>query len=91
MSITPTNPSGIAGESTINITCTVTLSETGTPTISWSGPMSCDPVILQGVQTSHSDTCEFVRVRQSHAGEYTCEASIGSSTVTATVTVSVVG
>ena len=91
MSITPTNPSGIAGVSTITLTCTVTLSGPGTPTISWSGPISCGAVTPQGVQTSFTDTCELVRVRQSYAGVYTCEASIGVSTMRDTVTVSVIG
>ena len=91
MSITPPNPVGIAGESTINLTCNVALSGPGTPTISWSGPKSCGPVSPQGVQSSFTDTCELVRVRQSYSGEYACEASTGTSTMRGTVTVSVTG
>ena len=50
---------------------------------------TCDPFTHEGVQNSFSDTCELGRVRQSYAGEYTCVASIGSSTMSDTVTVSV--
>ena len=85
MSISPTNPSGIAGVSTIILTCTVTLSGPGTPTIFWTRPSSC------GGQTSFTDACDLGRVRQSYEGEYACEASIGTSTMTDTVTVSITG
>ena len=52
--------------------------------------MSCGLFTPQGVQTSFTDTCELVRVRQSYAGEYACEASTESSTMRDTVTVSVI-
>ena len=91
VSITPTNPSGIAGESTITLTCTVSLSELGTPSITWSGPITKGPVTPNGDQTSFTDTFKLMRVRQSYAGVYTCMASIGASTMIDTVTVSVTG
>ena len=52
---------------------------------------TCDPFTIEGVQNSFTDTCELVRVRQSYAGEYACEASIGESTMRDNVTVSVSG
>ena len=91
VSITPTNPSGIAGESNITLTCTVGLSGPGTPTISWSGPRSHSPVIPQEGQISFTDSFELERVRESFAGEYTCEASVESSNMSDTVRVSVSG
>ena len=91
VSITPTNPSGIAGESTINLTCTISLSELGTPSITWSGPMTKGPVTPHEEQISFNDTFKLMRVRQSSAGVYTCMASIGASTMIDTVTVSVSG
>ena len=87
MSITPINPGGVAGESTL--TCSVTLSGPGTPTISWSRPMTHGPFTPEEVQTSFTDSFVLVRVRESYAGMYTCEASIEGSTMTDTVMVSV--
>ena len=91
MSITPTIPSGVAGESTITLTCSVTLSGSGTPTISWSGPMIRGPITPEEVQTSVTDTFVLGRVSQSSTGVYTCHASIGASTMIDTVMVSVSG
>ena len=91
VSITPTNPSGIAGESTINLTCNVFLSGLGTPSITWSGPMTKGPVTPHEDQTSFTDTFKLPRVRQSYTGVYTCMASIEASTMIDTVTVSVSG
>ena len=91
VSITPTNQSGIAGESTITLTCTVSLSELGTPSITWSGPMIKGLVTRHEDQISFNDTFKLMRVRQSYAGVYTCMASIGASTMIDTVTVSVSG
>ena len=90
VSISPTNPSGVAGEST-TLTCTVTLSGPGTPTINWSGPMSRGPVSPEQVQASFTDTLQLVRVRQSYAGVYTCRASIGVYIMTDSVSLSVRG
>ena len=90
VSITPTNPSGVAGEST-TLTCTVTLSGPGTPTISWSGPMTRGPITPEEVQTSFTDSFVLVRLRESYAGMYTCETSVEGSTMTDTVMVSVSG
>ena len=53
--------------------------------------MTRGPITPEEVQTSFTDYFVLVRVRQSYAGEYTCEASIESSTMTTTVTVSVAG
>ena len=50
-----------------------------------------DTVSPEQVNTSFTDSIELVRVRQSYAGQYTCEASIESSTVRDTVSVSVIG
>ena len=91
VSITPTNPSGIAGDSTITLACTVNLSGPGTPTINWSGPMSRGPVSPEQVQASFTDTLQLERVRQSYAGVYTCRASIGAYTMSKFVSLSVRG
>ena len=79
VSITPDNPSGIAGESTITLNCTLTLSGPGTPIINWSGSMLRGPVSPEQAQASFTDILQLVRVRQSNAGLYTCRASIGAS------------
>ena len=89
--ITPTNPTYIAGDFNFTLTCTVNLSGPGTPNITWSGPMLHGPVILERVQASYAVSTEVVRVSQSYAGVYICQASIGASTMRDTVTVSVTG
>ena len=91
VSITPTNPTGIAGDSNFTLTCTVNLSGPGTPNITWSGPILRGPVIPEVVQASYTVSTEVVRVSQSYAGVYICQASIGASTMRDTVTVSVTG
>ena len=79
MSITPTNPSGVAGESTITLTCSITLSGSGTPTIYWSGPMTRGPITPEEVQTSFTDSFVLVAVRESYAGQYTCHKAVAST------------
>lgn len=62
----------------IRLTCQVTLigTLTGTPTISWQGPLSPLPTPTVDSSSEHVFTSEFIidSVNSSHEGEYTCTA-----------------
>jgi len=79
--VSPSNPSGVAGESNITLTCIATLSEPGFTSFTWSGPMlSRGPTTPQGpAATTFNDTVTLNRVGQSNAGTYMCEVSAGRS------------
>ena len=82
VSITPgANPT--AGQS-YTFTCAVTPQGrlTGTPTVKWRRLGSSDPITTGGditVSSTPPYTLTINPLRQSHAGEYTCNASIGSN------------
>lgn len=82
ISISPTSLSGTAGESGITLVCRVTLSAPGrTSSLTWTGPRQRGPVTFQQDQTSYMDSFPLGRLRQSYAGEYTCQVSVGSSSM----------
>jgi len=82
VSITPgANPT--AGQS-YTLTCTVTPQGglAGTPTVQWRGPSGSDHITTGGdftVSSTPPYTLTINPLRQSHAGEYTCKATIGST------------
>ena len=87
-----------AGSTDYSITCTVTLTGlTGTPTIEWMDPVAMvistdtdftlGPVTGSG--TTYSRELMFKSLKTSLAGEYTCNASLGSQSETATTSVTV--
>ena len=84
-----------AGQS-YTFTCTVTPPEglTGTPTVQWVGSGSSDPITTGGdftVSSTSPYTLTINPLRQSHDGQYTCQATIGSTTGSTSTTLTVQG
>ena len=75
------------------LTCNVNLASgvTGTPTVQWMGPV---PINTTGgdftVRSTSPYTLTINPLRQSHAGQYTCQARVQNVTNTATVSLVVV-
>ena len=80
--------SNTAGES-YGLECTVTVTgSTDQPTINWLDPM--DNVITSGVvMTGGMSTLTFNPLAASHAGTYTCRATLGSAMDSASRTITV--
>ena len=73
-----------------SLTCSTMISAglTGQPTITWLDPMN--NMITSGVETTGSmSTLTFNPLAVSHAGTYTCTATLGSTVETAEVMVTV--
>jgi len=92
VSITPgANPT--AGQS-YTFACTITLQGglTGTPTVQWRGPSS-DPITGEDftVSTTPPYTLTIDPLRQSYDGQYTCQATIGTTTGSSSATLAVAG
>jgi hypothetical protein len=77
-----------AGES-YSLECTVTVTgSTDQPMITWLDPM--DNMITSGVVTTGSmSTLTFDSLSASHAGTYTCSATLGSAMDSASRTITV--
>ena len=94
VAITPgANPT--AGQS-YTFTCTVTPQGglTGTPTVQWVGPGSSATITTGGdftVSSTPTYTLTINPLRQSHDGQYTCQATIESTTGSTTTTLTVQG
>ena len=77
------------------LTCNVTVtSGSGTPTVEWVGPGSSTPMATGGdftVSSTSPYTLTINPLRQSHAGQYTCQATVGGDTGTASVIVDIPG
>ena len=78
------------------LTCNVSVASgvTGTPTVQWVGPGSSAPIITGGdftVSSTSPYTLTINPLRQSHAGQYTCQAWFQNVTNTASVSLAVDG
>ena len=78
------------------LTCNVSVASgvTGTPTVQWVGPGNSAPIATGRdftVSSTPPYTLTINPLRQSHAGQYTCHATVGSDTGTASVMVDVAG
>ena len=78
------------------LTCNVSVASgvTGTPSVQWVGPGSSAPIVTGGdftVSSTSPYTLIINPLRQSHAGQYTCQATVGSDTETASVMVDITG
>ena len=75
------------------LTCNVSVtSGSGTPTVQWVDPGSSTPMATGGDFTVRNTTLTINPLRQSHAGQYTCQATtVGGDTGTASVIVNVPG
>ena len=77
------------------LTCNVSAtSGSGTPTVQWMGPGSSTPIVTGGdftVSSTSPYTLTINPLRPSHAGQYTCQATVGSDTGTDSVVVDISG
>ena len=78
------------------LTCIVSATSgvNGTPTVQWMGPGSSAPVVTGGdftVSSTSSYTLTINPLRQSHAGQYTCQATVGGDTGTDSAIVDIAG
>ena len=77
------------------LTCNVSVtSGSGTPTVQWMRPDSSTPIANGGdftVSSTSPYTLTINPLRQSHAGQYTCRATVGNDTGTASVIVDIQG
>ena len=91
-----------AGENPIlgqqyTLTCNVNVpSGSGTPTVQWVGPGNSTPITTGGDFTvaNTSSTSYILTInplRQSHAGQYICQANVSGDTVTTSVIVDIPG
>ena len=74
------------------LTCNVSVASgvTGTPTVQWVGPGSSAPIVPGGdfaVSSTPPYTLTINQLCPSHAGQYTCQATVGGDTGTASVMV----
>jgi len=79
-----------------NLTCNIALSNgiVGDPTVEWMWPNSSDVITTGGdftISRTPSNTLTINPLRESHAGQYTCRASVGGVNGTASVTVNATG
>ena len=88
--ITPAAPIVAAGNS-LSLTCSATITGRGTPSFMWTGQMSRGPVAGQASMNIFTDMFDLGRVSETNAGDYTCQVSLGSSSLSSTVTLSVIG
>ena len=76
-----------------NLTCNVS-GVTGTPTVQWVGPGSSAPIVTGGdfiVSSTSPYTLTINPLRQSHTGQYTCQATVGGDSGTTSVMVDIPG
>ena len=93
ISISPINPEVVAGES-LTLTCTATITgRDGTPSFTWTGQVSRGPQQGQAVQGSTNTFTDMLRIERvsQHNPSVQCMASISSSTLMTSVTLSVSG
>ena len=80
------------------LTCNVSVASgvTGTPAVQWVGPGSSAPIATGGEFTvTNTSTTSYILtinpLRQSHAGQYICQATVGGDTVTDSTIVNIPG
>ena len=77
------------------LTCNVIIAigGSGTPTVQWVGPGSSTPIVTGGDFTVSLSPYTLIinPLRQSHAGQYTCQATVGGDSGTASVIIGITG
>ena len=78
------------------LTCNVSVASgvTGTPTVQWVGPSSSAPIATGGdftVSSISPYTLTINPLRQSHAGQYTCQATVAGDNGTESIIVNIPG
>ena len=94
MSITASGNPTLGQSYTLTCNVSVASGVTGTPTVQWVGPGSSAPFTTGGdftVSSTSPYTLTISTLRQSHTGRYTCRATVGDDTVTASVIVDISG
>ena len=94
VSITPGGNPTLGQQYTLTCNVSVASGVTGTPTVQWVGPGSPTPIVTGGDFTVNSTppyTLTFNPLRQSHGGQYTCQATVGGDSGTASVMVNITG
>ena len=79
-----------------SLTCNVNVTSgvTGTPTVQWMRSGSSTPITTGGdftVSSTSPYTLTINPLRQSHAGQYICQATVGGDTVTGSAIVNIPG
>ena len=82
-----------------NLTCTVTLENVaGPPTVEWFDPIKNSPTITDGITvgdtllaycSTYTTTLHFTTLRTSHGGQYSCQATLGTTNNTAAINITV--
>ena len=78
------------------LTCNVSVASgvTSTPVVQWMGPGSSAPIATGGhftVSSTPPYTLTINPLRQSHAGQYTCQATVGSDTGAGSILLNIPG
>ncbi len=91
VTVTPLNPTGVAGVDDVTLTCTGTLSGSAIARVQWTGQMMRTPPLATAPSSIVSDSLVLTQVRQSYAGTYTCTVTIGASIMSRSVPLAVTG
>ncbi len=91
VTITPPNPSGVAGEDDVTLICTGTLSRPAIAIVQWTGQVIRTPPLATAPSTTIRESLVLTRVRESFAGTYTCTVTIGASSMSRSVSLAVTG
>ncbi len=91
VTITPPNPSGVAGVDDVALTCTGTLSGPAIARVQWTGQVIRTPLLAMEPSSTVRDSLVLTRVRDSFAGTYTCTVTFGASSMSRSVPLAVTG
>ncbi len=75
----------------VTLTCTGTLSGPAIARVEWTGQMTHTPPLATAPSTTVVDSLTLTRVRQSYAGTYICTTTIGASSMSRSVSLTVPG
>ncbi len=91
VTVTPPNPTGVAGVDDVTLTCTGTLSGPAIARVQWIGQVMHTPPLATAPSSTVRDSLVLTRVRESFAGTYTCTVTFGASSMSRSVPLAVTG
>ncbi len=91
VTVTPPNPSGLAGVDDVTLSCTGTLSGPAIARVQWTGQVMHTPPLATAPSSTVRDSLVLTRVRESYAGTYTCTVTIGAFSMSRSVSLTVTG